>query len=399
MDVFCCFFSLSEVLAELLFANGIIQRSIEALEDYLDFDYVHSGRVFDEPMYRLRISIKIAEIYMDREKYQTALDWFMKAAEYSERKDVDDRTELVIRHLTGRAYCHFEMNNFLPATLYFELVDEFFDYCPESWKVLSCNLLRCIFLLKNNQAMWKVVDAFQHSMMNFLTLQFGFSKTIFLDELTACVRVHSQLGLIHELMSKPLPLAENFYLDALKLCEVAPISCHPVQCDTLLRLAKFYWKQTKVTDCETYVKKSLLLSFRIFGPNDENVRQGFEILTQLVDHRKDIRKASTVFTSYMNALSRVNLLDDSEFTASFCFNFAQRLFNHINCGQPELAKCNDLFSRSWRVFTKVLGSKNAKTAKTQKLLGICNLKLGNVKVAEWHLFNAAVLMLQSNMGN
>ena len=204
------------------------------------------------------------------------------------------------------------------------------------------------------------------------------------------------MGFIYETVEKSLDKAQKYYLEVVKICSECSTHHHPILYDAHLGLARLYLKQKQIPECEKHAQRCLEVSVLLFGSDSGNVLPAVEIFSQLVDYRKDLRKANTVFSSCMETFYRTGLLNESEFIASFSDCFAERLYNCVNFTEGELKKCTDLFTSSFQVFEKLAGPKNQKEAfESQRKLGLCHLKLGDVKTAEWHLFRSAIALVQN----
>ena len=389
------FIEYAEDLAGLLQASGVNERSVDVLRDAAELIGRAATSVCDLSSRCHRMWMRIGEIYVDFKKYELALHWFLKVPENIEGFGNHTWNDYFwIRSAFGSAYCYFKLGDFISARNFFGSCRAILYSAGALWDSLNCSLSQCEFLSFDEPN--QVVAVFQAVKPNEVILEKLRPASWHFFDLISYLRAHFRIGFIYETVEKSLDKAKRYYLEVLKICSEDSTHQHPVFCDTHLGLARLYLKQKQIPECEKHAQKCLELSILLFGPDSGNVEPVVEIFRQLVDHRKHIRKASTVFSSYMETFSRTGLLSESEFIASFSHCFAERLYNCVNFGEGELKKCIDLLTSSFQVFAKLAGPKNKKRAyESQKKLGLCHLKLGEVKTAEWHLFTSAIALVQN----
>ena len=304
---------------------------------------------------------------------------------------VREPNELWPKCIMGRAFCEFKLGDCSYAENLFDLGTSYLLFSGCVWVQISFTLFECEMLYSTGSNFTASAKLYTAQLTYNRQMESAKSESTSMLVWTRILGVKFRLGLLHEINDAP-QTAEKYYLEALEICHENRIFCHPVLFDTNFHLAKIYLKQKKVAECEKFAKKSLEMSLRLFDPNESQVESVFDIFKQLVEYRKNVRKASFVFTSYMDTFSRLGVADQSVFLASFGYTFAKRMFEEIMSEESELKKCRDLFAKSCDVFRKSFGRKDEKTVDSQKMMGLCHLRLGNVRLAEWHLFNAAVAL-------
>ena len=360
------------------------KTALDCLQKYLKNIQDNKSPLFRDPA-RIRIFSSYG-IMLLRElgKWQLALDWF----QWYDVLKVES-LELMTRFMaaSSAAYCYFKVGDYPSAKKLFKYTNENCSEIENSsaenqmyW--LHFKFCECEFLL----------HAEPHEAERMFRIMCTVCPIDF-EMLYPNIKVH--LAFIYETVGRSLTKAEQYYHQGLEDWKQNHVHSYPRHCDCLLGLSRVYLKQGKIKDCEKYAWKFIDLSSRLFEPPDQHFEPAIEIFQQLMEYRKDITKMEKFFVSYKENFSRVGLTDDSSFVALFSHNFAKMLYDNAHFGSTDFKKCAKIFGKSFRVLVKVLGAKNKKTAESQRMLGLCNMRLGNVGIAEWHLLNSAITLLPS----
>ena len=291
----------AEFLAELLQANGVLQISIDIYKESAELNQRNKTPIFNDSFHIYGLWTRIGEIYLAFKKYKLALSWFLNVNKNMEDETDEETSDAWTKSVVGSGYCYFKLEDYISARKFFDF-SEWFLHFPRSmsstWDSMTYRLFECEFLFSCEPGVHGRVSL-QSILFSLPSILESVGLTCSVWNRTQILRLDFQLGCTYKTIVNSLERAERYYLDVPKICGEETIYHHPVLCDACLGLARIYLNQKKITDCEKYAKKCLELSILLFGSDGGNVEPVVEIFGQLVDHRKNIRKANTVLSSYL----------------------------------------------------------------------------------------------------
>ena len=368
-----------DLFTSLLSFNGVFQICVDLMEEYINslkkssFDMIEPLSTFVDNEQIGFFTAALAAIYMSYKLWQRALELFRSV------RDEQKHSNAVLYCIcaSGSAYCLFKLDDHFAARTILESSQELHYEILQAGEILwylDYILVRCEFdfFVEKNVQRAKA------------SLSMGLLNPILHP------RFLIRLGFLFEVVENSMVEAEKHYLEGLKLFHEQKKFHHPFICDGTLGLARVYLQQKKLLESEKYATKSLKMAISLFGCHDKRIEPAIDIFKQLLKCRRDMRKAERAFRLYMDNFALMGLMEESELVASFVHNFALKLYNVVNLSKEEIRKCTDLFARSFHTLEKSVERKDDRVVESRKMLGLCHLKLGNVGIAEWHLFNVAI---------
>ena len=200
--------------------------------------------------------------------------------------------------------------------------------------------------------------------------------------------IHLRLAFYYEYVKMSLTTAEEYYLQVLDSVQKVFFYGHPAICHVLLALSRVCLKLGNVSLSEDHIFKCLSIQGSCLKSNDLLMELILSNFNQLLGHRKSLTKAKSVFLNYLDRFSQLHFLEDSFFVASFSFNFAKRLYSEMSASNDSLTQSyTEIFEKCFRTFCTLCGARSLNTAQTERMLGLCFLKSGQLALAEWHLCN------------
>ena len=131
----------AEILAHLLQAYGVLERSIDVLKDADELIARAATSVSDNSLHRYRIWMQIGETYIDSKKYELALHWFLKVLDNTE----EFGNYTWIRSDFGSAHCYFKLGDCISARTFLGYGDGILYDAGNMWDKLNCRLFQCEF--------------------------------------------------------------------------------------------------------------------------------------------------------------------------------------------------------------------------------------------------------------
>ena len=336
--------------------------------------------------------VALGKAYLQYKKWDLAKGEFLLAIADLSCKIGQKETLICGEALAFCGYCFFKLGDFGNAKIHFDWSKEKFSTFNQGLEVSNLFLVLMLFnaeflllgLQERDIAKQIAITAFSYCLGNK-----NFCH-VFHPE------VYHTLALLREEFDEEdlFPLTSRaLYEESLKIGEQKFFSYHPYMCDSFLALAKLDFKENEMEMFEYRLTKGLEIAFKIYGPNDESIRMIFSQFEKLTNLRELVQKDYAKFSDYMNLCTQAAVGSNCEFIALFCAQFAQHLFE-TKMGNCWVDRCCELFSKSHDFFKRALGDKNEKTAKTEQMVGLCYLKMGKLKKAEWHLFHSAISLMQ-----
>ena len=206
-------------------------------------------------------------------------------------------------------------------------------------------------------------------------------------------KVPYQLGLFYELVEKSYLEAYENYDSSIHSTRMNFSMKHSYVCLATLGKARVKMKMSSFEEGEALLIDAFKHACEMVEPNDSFMEPIFELLMVRVLVQQDLKLAHKKYQSFTKIFDAQNISQSSRFVADFGFTFAKRMYSN-NCAIIGLNGCQSMFTRSLEIFAKTLGYENEKTAEIQRMVGLCDLKQGNLREAEWHLFNCALFLQQ-----
>ena len=256
------------------------------------------------------------------------------------------------------------------------------DTWPELLYVLAHS---AVFHFSGSKNIVKAEEDFKASFNTFGMMQ---------RQASGCVEpeVYFLLAFLLEHLENKGDLARKMYEKGLNWAKKRYIM-HPSICDGFLAIAKLDLKENSVSECEQNLQQGLKMAIQIYGGADVNIEPFVEVFSQLTLKKQLADDLHNSFYSYKDKLLALGCLEESEAFASFTFDVASAIFNSDPI-EGKSTRCLNLLTKAFTLFDEILGAKHFKTAECQRFIGLCYLKLGDIKKAEWNLFKSAISLLQ-----
>ena len=333
----------------------------------------------------------LGDLYFQFQKWKCVLDTCVPAV--SGFTEFDPNENLIIGDVLGLiAYSYFKTGQFKLADQYFKKAISKIDSCssekPDGWSSVKAKIVGFKMEFEYFAMKRKKVAEKDFKLAEKLVTDTRNNGTFFYEP-----KGYFQLGLCYEFVKKDFKEAFRNYGCSLRGVFLKLQKTHPQHCDCILALGRIILKQTKNESGEDFVKEAFKHACQLVGPNDAYMKPIFEVLQGCVDAQKQLTNANKKFQMFMKCFEDEKISQSSHFVASFVLDFGRRLYND-KCAIIGLKGCERLFEKSFEVFQKVFGTGDKKTAESQRMMGLCCLKKGDLKKAEWYLLGSAVVLVQ-----
>ena len=335
--------------------------------------------------------IEFAKLHMNFQKWQSVLDLNLPAVSNAEFETYEG---IVVADAYGAiAYCYFKLEkhelaekNFAKAIT---AMDVFEDKSDREWAIMKVKILGYKIEFEITAMKRLEVAEMDFKMASKLMKVAKKSKTSCFEP-----KASFQLGFYYEFVKQSYSEAIDCYLLSSKATGLRYFKAHPYYCDCSLALARIYFKQFRMDEGHEMLKSAFKQACSLFDTSDPYFEPFFDLFQENVSQQKRMKQAYNVFSTTVKMLSEQKFPASSYLVATFGYNFAKRVFENdfVVVGQTG---CQDLLKKSLKVFKKVFGTKDKRSGHCERILGLCCLKNGDAKGAEWHLYQSALALIQN----